>query len=187
MELLIFNIRWMSFNVFLAIIPIFFGILMYKTKSGNIRFLAFIIWLLFVPNTVYLLTDPVNLIRDVKIFSGIYLVIDVFLYLILIPIGIFTYVLSVIYFEKMLNKLKQKATALPVFVLNLLIGLGIVLGRVPRLNSWEALTNMNNVAMHILTIIKLPEFIVAVITCSVLCQLIYIKFRGSVLKLTGNF
>jgi len=180
---LIFNFRWMSFNVFLAVLPVFAGLAMYKSKSGLARFLFFILWLLFIPNTIYLLTDPVNLLRDFKIFHGVYLIIDILLYVILLPIGVVTYILSIHYFEKLLTKLGQRSTTFPVIVLNLLIGLGIVLGRVPRLNSWEAITNMEHVAMHILMILRAPDFLIAVITCSVICQLIYLKFRKRVLKI----
>lgn len=170
----------MTFNVALAIIAVIFGSLAFKTKNKFIKILAAIVWFFFLPNTIYLVTDVVNIPRDIGETSGIYLLITIFLYLILIPVGIITFVLAERPFEKTFVK---KGNYLPMYALNLFVAFGIVLGRVQRVNSWEVLTNIHNVIAESLRILKSLELVVLVIIFAVFCQIIYLTLEKRVLKI----
>lgn len=172
----------MSFNVFLAVVPVFFGLAMYKSKTLPIRLAAAIIWLIFLPNTVYLLTDPVNLFNDATQISGIYLLVDIFMYLVLLPIGVITYILSINYFEKIfITKKTKKDISSYIYLLNFLVGFGLVLGRILRLNSWEAFTNFEKVIYGSLSIVKSVELMVIVFVFAIFSQIIYLKFKKSII------
>ena len=187
MDVLFFNFKWMAFNVFLALVPIFFGALMFKTKSTVIKLAAGLIWFIFLPNTIYLLTDIAHLFEDAQKLSGIYLLWDTILYLSLIPIGIVTFILALDPFEKILfgNKSKKKIKDnLPIiYILNFFVGFGVVLGWVHRANSWEVFTDTQKVIASSLATIKSWELMVLVLVFSAVAQWIYLKFKKPVLRI----
>lgn len=172
----------MSFNVGLAVIPIIFGWIALKNKSAIVKIPAGLVWFFFIPNTIYLVTDFINLARDVRFISGIYLTIDIAIYLVLIPIGIITYIVSVFPFEKWFVKNRHVDKNLAVFILNLFIGFGLVLGRILRANSWEVITNFQSVVAKSIEIVKSAELILAVFGFAILCQAIYIIFKKPISK-----
>jgi uncharacterized membrane protein len=51
------NINWMSLNILLACLGVLFGLLFVYFKDWWLKIPLFILWLLFVPNTIYLVTD----------------------------------------------------------------------------------------------------------------------------------
>lgn len=173
--------------MFLAIIPIVFGWIMVKNKNLLIKIISVSIWFFFLPNTVYLITDIVNFPMDVQKISGFYLGVDFALYLILMGLGIVTFILALEPFERMLfgkksnKKIEQNMPV--IYILNFLVGFGVVLGRVHRANSWEVFTNTQKITLDSLNTIKSWELMVLVVAFAVLSQAIYIKFRKSVLKL----
>lgn len=179
----------MSFNVILALIPIVFGILMYRNKNIIAKVGFGLIWFFFLPNTVYLLTDIINFIGDYKKISGIYLFLDFAMYLILIPIGIVTFILALDPFERMLfgKKSKEKIRDnLPIiYILNFLVGFGIVLGRVHRLNSWDIFINIQDVIFYSLKTFTSLKLMILVFGFAILSQFVYMKFRKSVPKITN--
>src|SRR5688500_5180777 len=64
MGILMHNISWMAFNIALALIPVILGLLMFYIKWKPLRLLISIIWLSFLPNTLYLLTDLMHISND---------------------------------------------------------------------------------------------------------------------------
>mgnify|MGYP001558466897 CR=1 FL=1 len=187
MDVLVFNLQWVGFNVFLALIPIVFGALMFKTKSTVIKLAAGFIWFIFLPNTIYLLTDITHLFEDAQKLAPIYLLWDTFLYLSLIPIGITTFILAIDPFEKMLfrNKSKKKIKDnLPrIYILNFFVGFGVVLGWVHRANSWEVFTDTQKVITSSLNTLGSWELMVLVLVFSAVAQLVYLKFKKPVLRI----
>ena len=51
------NINWTSLNILLACLGVLFGLLFVYTRNWWLKMPLFILWLLFVPNTIYLVTD----------------------------------------------------------------------------------------------------------------------------------
>ncbi len=169
----------MAFNIFLACIPVILAQIVFTKRFTPIKLVGSFIWFIFLPNTIYLVTDIVNLVSDARAISGTYLIADAALFISLIPVGIITLVLSVSPFEKLFVKNKN---SMLLFVLNLFIGFGLVLGRVQRVNSWEILTNIQNVISNSLVILKSAELLFVVVLFALLSQVIYIKFRKTVLN-----
>ena len=176
MELFLINLGWMTFNCLLAIFPVILAQIVFKGKFTFLKFLGVIIWFFFFPNTIYLVTDIVNIIYDIKYISGIVLLPDFIMYLVLIPIGVITFVWALSPFEKMFHK------QIPIIVLNFLVGFGIVLGRIQRANSWEVVTNPQSVVAKSLEIIKSLDLLIMVLVFAVFSQVIYMRFKKSILK-----
>src|SRR5579871_392646 len=149
MNLVLFNIQWMSFNIFLAIIPVVFGLLLLQVSSRVLKLFSGAIWLLFLPNTFYLVTDIMHFFADWHRVVPVYRPLFVLEYVILMLCGIATFILGhstidqVIYSVKN-NKKKQKYEW-SMYLFNFLIGFGIVLGRIERINSRDVITNTSNV------------------------------------------
>ena len=150
---------------------------MVKSKSKIVKFISAFIWFIFLPNTIYLLTDPINLIRDSRLLSGLYLAVDIVAYATLIPIGVVTYIISMGYFEKLLGKRKNKSTNFFIILfLNVIVSFGLVLGRFQRVNSWEIITDQANVIEKSLGILKSPELILWMLFFTICCQIVYFYF-----------
>lgn len=182
MNHLTFNFTWMGFNVVLALIPVLFGWVMYKNKIPAIRIICAFIWFFFLPNTIYLLTDFINLFHDLHFISGLYVTLDIALYLVLMPIGVVTYILAVYPFEKLITKkMGLNKTAIIIF-LNLFMGFGLVLGRIQRANSWEILTSIQSIISKSIAVVSSLELLAFVLIFAILCQAVYLIFRQDVLK-----
>lgn len=132
-------------NTFLAIIPLF---MLYIEKNINNNFLKIFIlllWLLFLPNTFYTITDLIHiqslpLYKIVNYYQVINLhnihawieLLNIFLVSIL---GFWIGCMNVILFiERFHNK---SIKIISVFTLSFLSSIGIYMGRFLRFNSWD--------------------------------------------------
>ena len=188
MQVLFENIPWMVFNVFLAVVPIGFGYLVLKKKNLMIKLFAGLVWFFFLPNTIYMTSDIIHFFEDAQKISGILLAIDLMFYLILIILGVVTYVMALDPFERLLfnNKTKKaKKQNLPlIYVLNFFVGFGVVLGRVHRLNSWDIVINTDKVVFYTLETLRSIPLMILVFAFMLLSQIVYMRFRKSVPKFT---
>ncbi len=186
MHVLLENIPWMAFNVFLAVAPIGFGYLALTKKNLVVRLLSGLVWFFFLPNTIYLTTDIIHFLEDAAKTSGLFLAIDLVLYVILIILGVITYIMAVDPFEKLLFKDKSKNERrqnLPfIYILNFFVGFGVVLGRVHRLNSWDIVINTDKVIYYSLETLRSVQLMILVLAFMLLSQVVYMKFRKSVPK-----
>ncbi|MBR5289463.1 MAG: DUF1361 domain-containing protein [Erysipelotrichaceae bacterium] len=143
-------LSWLFWNLFLAILPVLFAIIAqfihHKTKKWNIFILLLsMLWLLFLPNACYMVTDLIYL--DSSLFIGtdgtylpvlsswiqlFYIVSSVFLAL---TCGLFsTHVI-----QQILPFKKKALHNLWIIIISLLNGYGVYIGRFLRLNSWDIL------------------------------------------------
>lgn len=154
---------FLVWNLFLAWLPLGFAWLLYKkTPKGLIwswqNFALFVLWLVFLPNAFYLISDFVHLHAT----GEVSLMYDVVLFSSYAWCG-FLLGYSSLYLVHMraLKRFGQKAHWLVVFSL-LLSGFAIYLGRYLRWNSWDIILNpfgllfditdrIVNPAEHILT------------------------------------
>lgn len=186
MQVLLSNIPWMVFNVFLAVVPIGFGYLALKKKNLIIKLFSGFIWFFFLPNTIYLTSDIIHFLEDAQKISGAFLVIDLLLYIILIILGVITYVMAIDPFERLLFKdktKKQREQNLPsIYILNFFVGFGVVLGRVHRLNSWDIVINTEQVIFYTLETLRSIPLMFLVFAFMLLSQIVYMRFRKAVPK-----
>jgi uncharacterized membrane protein len=131
MEILIDNFYWMAFNCFLACVAIFFGICMMKSKHWFLRFFNTFLWLLFIPNTIYLFTDIIHIPEQWSELGTGFRFILLFQYIFLVIFGAASFVISMQLFEKTYFKKKKIKHEYALLVgTNFLIGFGLVSGQV---------------------------------------------------------
>ena len=133
-SLLFLFVPW---NLFLAWLPLLFSSML-KDATFNLKNgMFFCLWLLFFPNSPYLITDLFHLEQR----EGIPLYFDLVLLFTAAWNGLLLGLLSLKNIE---NKLKQRFSSKKVQIISgfcfLLCGFGIYLGRFERYNSWHILT-----------------------------------------------
>lgn len=191
MAIILFNFSWMIFNILLALLAVFFGWLFYLTNKKILRIFSFVLWILFIPNTIYLFTDLINIPAQWGIAAVFEKIVFTFQYGLLPFIGLITFILSVHPFELMLQKYiaksKKRYADWTLILLNFIVGFGVVLGRVERLNSWEAITNpvlAINAGIHILTMFDL---LLLTALFGLFANFVYYLFRKPIVKLFSTY
>ncbi|WP_436245276.1 DUF1361 domain-containing protein [Paenibacillus sp. LjRoot56] len=147
---------FLNWNLILAWIPLVLSNLMYliykRSKVKSILLVLFgMLWLLFFPNSPYVITDLIHLtvMKDLYVNKGNigftywidFLVINLFSWTSLILGAISTYQMQYI-FMSLYNKIISWCF---VIIASVAGGYGILLGREYRLNSWEAITDWSKV------------------------------------------
>lgn len=129
------SIIYLIWNLFLAWIPyIISSYLVSKDTTTNIFVPLFIIWLIFFPNTVYIVTDMVHITLSQKNM----LWYDSLIFFFFAWIGLLLGMISLFQIHEYINDhLKQKNSELIIVGVCILSSLGIYLGRFKRLNSWD--------------------------------------------------
>ena len=133
---------FLPWNLFLAAIPYFISTKLEKKfplKGYPLsQSLFFVVWILFIPNSFYILTDLFHL----EFRRGSSLWFDLTLILSFAWNGLLLGVLSVSQMEKMVQRhLNRNVQILFIFPVMWLIAFGIYIGRFMRFNSWDILTN----------------------------------------------
>jgi uncharacterized membrane protein len=143
---------FLVWNLFLAFIPYFF-ISYLKTqitiRKSKIKTLSLLfLWLLFLPNSFYILTDLIHLSQSSSHLVWFDLVVISSYALIGFSIGI----ISLIEFENIIkNYTSPLATNLIIPAICFLCGIGIYLGRILRYNSWDIMSNPLELIQALLT------------------------------------
>ncbi len=151
-------------NLFLAFLPLLFSSLAARPKLGK-GSMAFwlILWLLFFPNAIYVITDIIHLSEltfySDRFYEASHVVYShnftVWLELATTALGVFLALimgmLSLLNVHKLLDNYLGKAKVWLVIVgVSLLSGLAIYIGRFLRFNSWDVLVEPWNIVIETL-------------------------------------
>lgn len=137
---------YMNWNVFLGLLPVACAWLFeYKKRYTIVSLLFFLAWLLLLPNAPYMITDFIHL-RDVGTASMLWY--DGFMLFAYALVGVHAFAFS-------LYRVHQQITssALFIWIISLLSGFGIYLGRYVRWNTWDIIINGKAVLQDISHII----------------------------------
>lgn len=131
---------FLLWNLFLAILPLVFSkSLRYSSSITNSKFLSalfLILWLLFIPNSPYIVTDLKHVDNDYGIQW-----FDLILILVFAINGLLLGIISMLdIFRLLQHKYSTKITHSVVGLICILGGFGIFLGRFLRFNSWDIIT-----------------------------------------------
>ncbi|WP_158847642.1 DUF1361 domain-containing protein [Algibacter sp. L1A34] len=149
------NYLFLVWNLFLAAIP--YAITIYLVSVPKLKkitlLLAFVVWLFFLPNAPYILTDMWHLrYNQPHIFW-----LDILLISAFALNGMMLFYFSVTDMKtillKYLNKTKTRFILTFVFFIS---AFGVYLGRFLRYNSWEILTNPKVLFIDIINMIMQP-------------------------------
>ena len=131
---------FLLWNLFLAFLPLIFSkSLRYSSRISNSKFLSglfIILWLLFIPNSPYIVTDLKHVDNDYGMQ-----VYDLVLILVFAINGLLIGIISMLdIFRLLQNKYSTKITHSVLGLICVLGGFGIFLGRFLRFNSWDIVT-----------------------------------------------
>src|SRR5690348_9377811 len=106
MDIIFYNNDWMLFNSYLAILPVIFSIFLFKMPNRFAKIVVGILWLIYLPNTVYVFTDLHHLIEQWSSLSGVYSVILIGQYFLLELVGLTCFLLAFYPIEILLRQAK---------------------------------------------------------------------------------
>lgn len=188
MKILLYNLSWMGFNILLALIPLIAGWLLIKTQQKVLKVVFALIWFIFLPNTLYILTDLLHIFRQWHRLHYPGQIALALQYTTLELIGITTFILALYPVEKMLlySRWPKKKALVPLVIIatNFFIGLGIVLGRVQRINSWDTFIDAPKVLGASLRTLSSGELLLLVLFFGLFANLCYFSF--SVLHMSSR-
>lgn len=151
----VFNLHsgWIIWNLFLAFIPLALSFWLYRRRTkvrSLLWWVAFAVFLAFLPNAPYLLTDIIHLIRATRMGYSVWVITLIFipLHLFAILAGFQAYVISVMNQSSYLRRLG--ATRFIVWselLTHALCAIGVYMGRFRRFNSWDLVTDPSNVLL----------------------------------------
>lgn len=139
------NMGWMTWNLFLAFIPLVLSVWLFRTRRGGswLWWLGFLVFYAFLPNAPYLLTDVIHLIYDIRTIQSVWVITLVLIpvYLLVILAGFEAYVISLINLGYYLHRIDKSQWILWVeLITHALCAIGIYWGRFLRFNSWDFIT-----------------------------------------------
>jgi uncharacterized membrane protein len=148
------NRFWMTWNLILAVIPAALAVVVFRHRGSRtgLWWTGAALCALFLPNAPYVLTDLVHLRSDVlRADSDLAVIAGVLpVYAVFIGVGFLAYVLAVGEMGRYLTRVglgRWRGTA--EVATHAVCAVGVVLGRVARLNSWEPMTEPHNTAERI--------------------------------------
>ena len=138
-------------NLFLAYIPVFLSVWLFRwsDRRSPIWWVIFAIFIAFLPNAPYILTDIIHYIWLIqkRIPDSIIIFAVTPQYLIFLIGGFQAYVMSLLNLEFYLTKIGQEKSIFAVQILiHFLSAIGIYLGRFLRFNSWDFVTQPDELA-----------------------------------------
>jgi len=137
---------WIVWNLFLAFIPLILSLWLFlraNKKRALFWWLVLVVYITFLPNAPYLLTDIIHLIEAIRANYSIWITTLVFipLHVSAILIGWEAYVISLINQGHYLKKQGARKFVFPSeLITHGLCAIGIFLGRFRRFNSWDLVT-----------------------------------------------
>lgn len=176
-EVFVNNFNLILFNSFLALIPVLFGWLMSKSHSIFAKVWTGFIWLLFLPNTFYILTDISHLFEDWQKIDNLFRFIIIIQYFLFSIIGIATFVFAIYFFQKLLERKSRKTakptTIISIIILNFIVGFGVILGGIQRTNSWQIFTDPLRVIQDVFVLLNSQELLILSFGVGLLANAIY--------------
>ena len=178
------NFIFIWINSVLALVAILFGWLMSKANSTFAKLWTGFLWLIFLPNTIYILTDISHLFEDWPKVGNLFKLILIFQYSLFAIFGIITFVISTYFFQRLLEGKRKKGikttTIIAICILNFIVGFGVVLGGIRRTNSWYIFTNPSRVLEDTLNVIYSQELLILSLGIGILANFIYFLMLESI-------
>ncbi|WP_341527468.1 DUF1361 domain-containing protein [Nostoc sp. UHCC 0302] len=183
LQVLKINMNWMTWNLFLAFIPLALSVWLFRFKRGRswLWWLGFVVFYAFLPNAPYLLTDVIHLIDDIRTVQSVWIITLVLIpvYLLAILAGFEAYVISLINWGYYLHRIGKSQWILRAeLITHALCAVGIYWGRFLRFNSWDFITQPDAVLTRgVEEILGKQPLVIIAITFVVLAGLYWIMQR----------
>lgn len=182
------NVYWLSWNLYLAFIPLGLSLLLFRSqqnsqRGGKLRrswlwWFQLFAFLAFLPNAPYLLTDVIHLIELSKIANSVWIVLLILIpvYLLFILAGFEAYVLSLINLGYYMNLIgRGRWIWIAELFVHSLCAVGVYLGRFLRFNSWDFIRKPQTLAISVSKLfVSFPEVAILAIFFVLLLSLYWI-------------
>ena len=178
-------VMFLSWNIALAIFVYTISFIVYlQHKKQSYRYIAWIgsiLWIIFFPNSFYILTDTIHFQNSdfFQIYPNIYQLeihdwYVFFIVTIAMMLGVKLGLLSIANIKKMIPEKYQKYEYLGLGILFSLSSIAIYLGRFIRLNSWN-IFDIKSILFGVFD--HFEFFIMFVILFTIIHGIIYILFK----------
>ncbi len=179
MDLLSFNFFWMLYNLYLAVLPVIFSKFIFKMPNKFFTAIVGVLWFLYLPNTIYVFTDLQHLVDQWPNVSLPVQAVLVVQYGLLELIGLICFLVAYYPIEIILRKFKVSELNITriIIAFNFVIGFAMVLGRIERVNSWDAVLNPVFVIISTLHMLESYQLIILSILLGLFTNFFYFLFR----------
>ena len=141
------NLAFMVWNSFLALIPLALSFWLFQRRGSHVRrwpwWIGLAIFVAFLPNAPYVLTDIIHLVNDIRSGQSVWAVSLILVpqYVLFIGLGMVAYTVSIVNLDRYLSRAGKVSWVGPTeLTLHGLTAIGIYLGRFLRFNSWDLVT-----------------------------------------------
>jgi uncharacterized membrane protein len=185
MNIFLFNTTWMLFNLYLAVLPVFFSLFLFRMQHKALTFIVGLLWFLYLPNTVYVFTDLHHLIEQWPMVDELGKFILIVQYSLLEVIGLTCFLFAFYPLERILHNLKfhNEKRVYILILINFLMGFAMSLGKFERINSWDVFINPQSILNATIRLFTSFELIGFGILFGVFANFFYFLFRNKVKKL----
>jgi uncharacterized membrane protein len=165
---------FMAWNTFLAVIPLVMSLWLFRGRRAGRRpaawrldwWIGLAVFIAFLPNAPYVLTDIIHLVRFIREGAPLGIIVFVLVpqYLVFMLIGIEAYVISLINAG---HYLRQRGwghwVSAAEISLHALCAVGIYLGRFPRFNSWDIITDPLRLLAYVAKMVGQPQSVAMIV------------------------
>lgn len=180
---------WMIWNLFLAFIPFALSFWLFRRRTLVRTWLwwfGFVMFIAFLPNAPYLLTDIIHLIRATRAGYSAWIIA-----VIIIPLHVFAimggfefYVGSLLNQGHYLRRCGATRYIIPAeLAVHALCAVGVYLGRFRRFNSWDLVTKPDSVIVGILDDLTTKKPLLAIAITFVMITVAYFIMKEITLGL----
>ena len=170
---------WMAWNLFLAFIPLALSVWLFRRKSQSrsiLWWIAFAVFIAFLPNAPYLLTDIIHLIQAIRTNYSVWIITLVLIpqHLLAILAGFEAYILSLINLGYYLHRQgARKSIVWAELITHALCAIGVYLGRFKRFNSWDLVTQPDDLLESVIDDLTSKRPVLVIATTFIVLTVLY--------------
>jgi uncharacterized membrane protein len=174
----------MGLDLSLALIPFLLALLLFRDTKlpGLLRWPLFAVFVLFLPNAPYVLTDVIHFVAKIRVTPPLpvwAMSILLFEYVLYFLFGMQCFTLSIMLWDSVLKRLGFGWLILPLELLLIAASsFAIYLGRIDRLNSWDVVTDPRGLLDHALRDVTMPKPLELTVIFFVAVTVIHYLLKG---------
>jgi uncharacterized membrane protein len=170
---------FMVWNSFLAFIPLVLSVWLFRGRGARtiVWWLGLGIFIAFLPNAPYVLTDLIHLVQNIRMGYSIWVITLVLVpqYLLFMLAGFQAYVIAVINLGHYLQRQGYQKWVLGTeLFIHFLCAIGIYLGRFPRFNSWDIVARPGTLITGVEQLLHRRPIVIIAITFSIMTLLYWV-------------
>jgi uncharacterized membrane protein len=173
----------MGWNVFLSVVPIILARTLQKAKSNNMQGVLFFVWLIFLPNSLYMITDVIHIFNPrFSQMTMLFQILGIGLYILVFFLAVYTFILSIKpvlhKYQGFLKSINPYSKFLLFAFFSALIGFAISMGRFQRTNTWYIFTQPVRVVRDVMDSLTDPTVLFVALFYSIGAFVIIIITNG---------